>query len=129
MFTIFKTYRIVRRRKRRARVKDTSWEEYKKPAEELVNALIEEVNTNGFFVYKNITIRNQTTRWGSCSSKGNLNFNYKIVKLPYELAKYLVVHELCHLKHLNHSKTYWELVETILPNYKILQANLKKIRL
>ncbi len=129
MFTIFKTYRIVRRRRRRVRVKDTSWEEYKKPAEELVNTLIEEVNTNGFFVYKNITIRNQTTRWGSCSSKGNLNFNYKIVKLPYDLAKYLVVHELCHLKHLNHSKTYWELVETILPNYKTLQADLKKIRL
>lgn len=69
------------------------------------------------FKYNKINIKNQKTRWGSCSKKGNLNFNYKIVLLPERLADYIIIHELCHLKELNHSPKFWDLVATARPDY------------
>lgn len=68
--------------------------------------------------YGRITIRNQTSRWGSCSEKGNLNFNCLLMLMPPEMIDYTVVHELCHLKELNHSKSFYSLLESILPDYK-----------
>ncbi|OAA88006.1 M48 family metallopeptidase [Clostridium ljungdahlii] len=65
-----------------------------------------------------ITIRCQKTRWGSCSSNGNINLNYKILMAPMEIIDYVVVHELCHLVHMDHSRDYWKLVESIIPQYK-----------
>jgi len=77
--------------------------------------------------WKNIVIRNQSTRWGSCSKKGTLSFNYKIGELPLELVDYIVVHELCHLQEMNHSYNFWNLVESILPHYMVLKKKLHSL--
>lgn len=76
--------------------------------------------------YGKITIRNQKTRWGSCSSKGNLNFNCLLMLAPSEVLDYVVVHELCHRKQMNHSKAFWSEVEKVLPDYKEARKWLKE---
>ena len=81
------------------------------------------------FGFNRISIRNQKTRWGSCSKKGNLNFNYKIALLPERLADYIIVHELCHLAEFNHSKKFWNLVAKTMPDHASLRSELKKSRL
>ena len=78
------------------------------------------------FHFGKISIRNSRSRWGSCSSKGTLSFNYKIVFLPKHLADYLVVHELCHLKEHNHSKGFWSFVAQTIPEYVVRRRELRK---
>ena len=76
--------------------------------------------------YGHITIRNQRTRWGSCSSQGNLNFNCLLLRTPQEVLEYVVVHELCHRKEMNHSPKFWAEVERVLPNYRESKRWLKE---
>lgn len=73
-----------------------------------------------------VYIRNQKRIWGSCSTKGVLRFNWRIVMAPVSLVDYLVVHELCHIKQRNHSKSYWKAVGRILPDYKIRRERLRR---
>jgi predicted metal-dependent hydrolase len=79
------------------------------------------------YKYSRITIKNARSLWGSCSRKGSLNFNYKIVFLPPAQLDYLIVHELCHLKEMNHSSEFWNLVQLSIPNFKVLRKALKDI--
>lgn len=79
--------------------------------------------------YGQITIRHQKTRWGSCSSSGNLNFNCMLMATSPELIDYVVVHELCHRKQMNHSPLFWKEVEEILPDYRNLRSRLREYRL
>ena len=75
--------------------------------------------------FNRITLREQKTRWGSCSGKGNLSFNLKLIMAPRYVLDYVVVHELCHLIHMNHSKSFWNEVESFMPNYKMAEVWLK----
>lgn len=96
-------------------------EEIKKLADEALNYIPGRVRYYAELAgieYGRITIRNQKTRWGSCSSKGNLNFNCLLMLTNKDVIDYVVVHELCHRKQMNHSKIFWSEVEKILPDYK-----------
>lgn len=76
--------------------------------------------------YTSITVRDQKTRWGSCSSKGTLSFNYRLIFAPPAVLDYVVVHELCHLTQMNHSKAFWNMVERVMPDYKLSKNWLKE---
>ena len=78
------------------------------------------------FSFNKIFIKNQKTRWGSCSYKKNININYKIIFLPEEQQDYIIIHEICHLKEFNHSKKFWSLVKKALPNYEQIKKELRK---
>lgn len=76
--------------------------------------------------YGRVTIRNQKTRWGSCSSRGNLNFNCLLMLAPEEVQDYVLVHELAHRIEMNHSPRFWKIVESVLPDYKARKQWLKR---
>lgn len=78
------------------------------------------------FVYNKITIKNLVSRWGSCSTKGNLNFNCLLMLMPDYVIDYIVVHELCHLREMNHSEKFWAEVEKIMPDYQRAELWLKQ---
>lgn len=106
-----------------------SREEYVKQKDDAYRFAVERAgyfsNLYGFQFHQ-INIKSQKTRWGSCSKKGNLNFNYKIALLPPHLVDYIIVHELCHLKEFNHSREFWRLVAGIIPEYLGARRELKK---
>lgn len=77
--------------------------------------------------YQRVSVRNQKGRWGSCSAQGNLNFNYRLHYLPQELMDYVVVHELAHRIHMNHSREFWKIVEKYNPDYINSKNRLKEI--
>ena len=103
------------------------YKKHKEKAREFVLNRLEYFNQFYNFKYHRVAIRNQKTRWGSCSKKGNLNFNYKIIFLEQNQADYIIVHELCHLKELNHSKRFWDLVSRAVMDYKNVRKSLKKL--
>ena len=76
--------------------------------------------------YGRVTVREQKTRWGSCSSKRNLNFNWKLIQAPPEALDYVVIHELCHLREFNHSPRFWQLVQAQMPEYESWKRWLKQ---
>jgi predicted metal-dependent hydrolase len=103
--------------------------ERKGEAMHIVKARIEHFNALYGFAFNAIHIRNQKTRWGSCSRRGNLSFNYKIVLLPPHLRDLVIVHELCHLEEFNHSRDFWHLVARAIPDYRKARRELKQNRI
>lgn len=98
----------------------------KERARLLVTQKLKQWNTHYGYTWNTVSIKNTTSQWGSCSKKRNLNFSYRIIYLPDDLADYLIVHELCHLQEMNHSKQFWNCVARTLPNYATLRTHLKQ---
>lgn len=102
------------------------YKKYREQAREFARAKVKKINEMYNFSFGKIFIKNHKSRWGSCSIKKNLNFNYKIIFLPERLAEYIVAHELCHLGEFNHSRNFWNLVSRAVPDYKEIKKQIKK---
>ena len=113
--------KVKARAEQAADVERLSMEDIRRLADEAAKDIPERVRRFAPVVgvqYGRITIRNQKSKWGSCSSQGNLNFNCLLMLAPPSVRDYVVVHELCHLIELNHSKRFWTLVAAVLPEYR-----------
>lgn len=106
---------------------DFSYRKNHNRALKMIHRKIFYYNNSYKFSVGKISVRDQKSRWGSCSRRGNLSFSYKIVFLPQALVNYLIVHELCHLKEFNHSKNFWALVSQTIPNYSVLRKEIKLV--
>ncbi len=87
---------------------------------------VKELALDYHFLINKISIKRQKTRWGSCSARGNLSFNYKLISYKKDIIDYVIIHELCHLLEMNHSQKFWKHVERLCPNYKNLKSDLKE---
>jgi predicted metal-dependent hydrolase len=92
----------------------------------LVRERINELNLIYGYSFNKVFIKNQKTRWGSCSGRRNLNFNFKLLFLPGRQRDYIIVHELCHLKEMNHSKKFWALVAKTFPDHLQIRRELRR---
>ena len=99
---------------------------YKKQAKDYITQRVQHYAQLLSESYDGITMENRKGRWGSCSSTRELTFNWRLIMAPPEIIDYVVVHELCHLKHMNHSPEYWKTVGSILPDYKARREWLKE---
>lgn len=100
--------------------------EHKEEARSVIVTRVIELNKQYGFSYKSISIKNQASRWGSCSRTGNLNFNYRLLFVEPELRDYVIIHELCHLKEHNHAPKFWALVAEGDPQYRLHRKALKR---
>lgn len=117
--------RVKYRKSKISKLEKLDYKKFKDKSLELAKIKVEQWNKVYNLKYNKIGVKNQKTRWGSCSRRGNLNFNYKIVHLAEPVLDYLIVHELCHLQEFNHSANFWQLVSNAIPNYKKLRHELK----
>ena len=108
------------------RLSEAELKALKKKARELIMPLVEEYADLMGVTYGTVAIRAQKTRFGSCSGKGNLNFNCVLALCPEGVMRYVVVHELCHRRHMNHSKAFWSMVEDYMPDYREHRLWLKR---
>ncbi len=99
---------------------------YKKSAREYFETRVTQYERVIPVRHKKIMIRDQKTRWGSCSSSGTLSFNWRLILAPAHIRDYVIVHELCHFRNMNHSKAFWDDVESFYPDYKECRLWLKK---
>lgn len=113
----------------RSKLEKITFEQIKELADQAVEYIPKRVKyyaEKENFIYNKITIKNLVSRWGSCSTKGNLNFNCLLMLTPDYVIDYIVVHELCHLREMNHSEKFWAEVEKIMPDYQRAELWLKQ---
>lgn len=113
----------------RSKLEKITFEQVKELADQAVEYIPKRVKyyaEKENFIYNKITIKNLVSRWGSCSTKGNLNFNCLLMLTPDYVIDYIVVHELCHLREMNHSEKFWAEVEKIMPDYQRAELWLKQ---
>ena len=99
---------------------------YKKIARKYLNERTQKIASQLNLHYNNLKITSADKRWGSCSSKKNINFSYKLIMANEMAIDYVIIHELCHLLYMNHSSSFWNAVKSIMPNYKIQKSYLKQ---
>lgn len=102
---------------------------HKEAARSVVLNRLEHFNQHYGFTWNRVAIRNQRRCWGSCTSLNNLNFSYKLLFLPECLADYVILHELCHLRELNHGPQFWALMAAVMPDYNERRRELRRIEL
>lgn len=105
----------------------SDYKEHKETARQIAEEKLAYFNAFYRASWNRISIKNTSSRWGSCSQLRNINFSYRLAFLPPHLQDYLIVHELCHLFHMNHSVKFWKLVEKTIPNYATCRRELKSI--
>lgn len=105
----------------RSEIEATMWEVAKRNLPPLVERLAAEMS----LMPQRTTVRNQRTRWGSCSQRGAISLNWRLIQIPLEVCEYVVTHELCHLWHMNHSHRFWAVVSEFCPEYRTHEAWLK----
>jgi predicted metal-dependent hydrolase len=88
---------------------------------------LEKISTAINLPFSQVSIRKQKTLWGSCSNSKNISLNYKLLFLPQPLMRYVLIHELCHTIHMNHSSKFWQLVGRFEPNYQNLDPQLREV--
>ena len=119
--------RLVRRRRRTvAKPLTTHQRRQREIAREVLVKRVERWSTEMAIAPKRIAIRDQRTRWGSASSLGNLNFSWRVAAMPDEVQDYIVIHELAHLREMNHSRAFWEIVAEHCPDYRVHRLWLRK---
>jgi|TARA_Y100000310_G_scaffold344668_1_gene458676 hypothetical protein len=99
---------------------------YKEETRRIIEGLLEIHNENNEYSINKVFIKGQKTRWGSCSSEGNLNFNWRLAMAPTEVIEYVVIHELCHRLEMNHSRAFWKLVQEKCPDFRKHKTWLKR---
>ena len=105
------------------------YRQHKRRAKRLIGERVAHFNQSYGFAFSRISIRNQKTRWGSCSSKKNLQFNYRLIFLPPHLLDYVVVHELCHLTVTNHGARFYASMTKTIPEHKAYERQLRRYRI
>lgn len=125
---------IVRRRpRRRKRTLDAATaaqvEELRRQAKAYLPGRLNELANLYGFQYNTLRIKHNSSNWGSCSSKGNINLNLNLMRVPQDLQDYVMLHELCHLRYLNHSPQFHALLESVCPGHREKQRRLKEYKL
>ena len=111
---------------RKQAIKEALIKWYRQRFSEIVSQRMEKYSLQVKATPCKVVVKDQKTLWGSCSQRGNINLNWRLVMAPLPVIDYVIVHELCHLKVMNHSKSYWNLVESIIPDYRKMRGWLKK---
>ena len=121
---------VVRRRRARRTLTETpEVAELRKQAKAYLPGRLAELAAQHGFSYNQVRIKHNVSNWGSCSVKKNINLNLNLMRLPEELRDYVMLHELCHLKYMNHGKEFHALLESICPNHKELRRQLRDFKL
>ncbi len=121
---------VVRRRRARRTLTETpEVAELRKQAKAYLPGRLAELAAQHGFSYNQVRIKHNVSNWGSCSVKKNINLNLNLMRLPAELRDYVMLHELCHLKYMNHGKEFHALLESICPNHKELRRQLRDFKL
>lgn len=121
---------VVRRRRARRTLAETpEVAELRKQAKAYLPGRLAELAAQHGFSYNQVRIKHNVSNWGSCSVKKNINLNLNLMRLPEELRDYVMLHELCHLKYMNHGKEFHALLESVCPNHKALRRQLRDFKL